>query len=510
MIRDTFRKLAALSLCALFFAACDERDEHFTGAGDKETQNVTVGEFLSASSDYRYFADLLDKHGYLDSISGARPVTLLVPPKAEIEALAGSVMEDSMKNVLAYHIGNTLLYRSQMGTGKDQYLKTFYNGKNIWTGKVSGETLSFDRDKMSMGKPVFCTNGVVHIIDGAMTPQTSLFENIQRKGDDFSKYKAEVLKDTLLFDKDNSFPIGVDKWGRTVYDSAFVLGYAFLDEKGDLSDENERYSNIVLSDAAIQATYDGLVQRYYGSSENLPEYFEEDEEFVENIYNQILYSTVLDIETENRKLGDTLEVTNGFFRRGELVRAKLLVTQEWLDHSPTKMSNGLAYELPKVDLLMSHVMGRPVSYDASQFSYFTAGLLGDVTPELGEGGFPTEDPAREPVSNDALGITALHFSSKKPFWVEYRLPASMGGHFDLTISGLKNSTSKAAVYVNGELIDARFSPSGNWNTDNLKGVRTSGFGEKVVRFEVTEFNEEDDEKVYELGLNAIGFFPVAE
>ncbi|BDD09962.1 hypothetical protein FUAX_23940 [Fulvitalea axinellae] len=497
-MKTDFQRILGLVLAvALMAYSCDDKDEYIDGGKSDQVKAMTVGEYLASVPEYAYFSDLLKKHSYTDSVSGSRPVTVFLPSKEAIQSLA--VSEDSMKSILSYHIGNTLLYPHLLSDDKDQYLKTLYSGKNVWVSKQAGGGLSLDRSVASSGKPVLCSNGIVHTIDGMLEPQKNLFESIQSKSDLFSEYKKVVLKDTLLFDLENSFPVGVDQFGRQVYDSAFVLGYIFLGQLGNISDEDQRYSSVLLSDAALQATYDRMVERYYSSEENLPDYFSE-EDFQEELRTQILLASVIKEPTEEKTLGDTLETTNG---------KKILVTQEWLDYTPERRSNGLLYEVPKVDLLMSNWMGRPIEFDAGLGVNLTKGLIG--VPNSGE------EVTSDPVSNEAINELALHFSSSQPFWVEYSVPELMGGLYELRLSGLKVKSTQAKVFVDGNEIDPRYTPSGNWNFDRFEGLGFGAFGEKVVRFEVTEStmkdnpdNPEELVEVYEFAVNKLTFVPVAE
>ncbi|BDD09640.1 hypothetical protein FUAX_20720 [Fulvitalea axinellae] len=490
----------ACALAVLGLASCDDPAEHYDG-GRGGVESQTVGGYLDSKPEYRFFADLLRKHGYMDSVSNGRPVTVFLPKESALNAY--NISEDSMKSVLAYHIGNTQLYTSGMDEQPDQYVKTLYNGKNIWATKVAGSGLSLDRMVESAGEPVFCENGVVYFLEGALAPKKNLFESIREMDDEYAKYKSVALKDTLILDRDKSFPIGVDKYGQTIYDSVFYLGYKFLNAYGNLNGEDLRYSNLVYSDQAVESAYDRMVERYYTSAENLPDYFEDEEGFVDKVKNKIIESSIFAEKTEGRKAGDTIMATNGI---------RLIMTAEWFAKDPERYSNGLSYSINRPELLMSHVMGRTVTHELGFQTGLTAGLIGQTAPP--SNGFE-EDPSRTPVSNEATGDIALHFRSENPFWVEYKLDASMAGHHRVVISGVKGKSGQSAVFVDGELIDPRYTPSGSWNNDFVKILRFSEFGERTIRFEVTdpkEILDDDNEpmEVYELCLNKLFFVPVKE
>ncbi|BDD10574.1 hypothetical protein FUAX_30060 [Fulvitalea axinellae] len=461
----------------LGLAACSDFEDHYTKEGD--SVDKTVGEYLASNAEYAQFAELVKTHGYMDSISGVRPVTLFLPPKGSLEGL--SVPADSMAKIVSYHIGNSLLYDYMLEGDEDLWVKSLYDGKNIWASKKGG-SLGFDRTVRLGAKPVHCSNGVVYTLDAPLLPQRNIFQNVWAQTEGYEAYKEMVLDDSLLFDIKNSFPLGVDELGRTVYDSAFMLDYIFLRNVGDINDEDRKYGSLLYSDKMLEATFDRMVKRYYGEASNLPEFLK-DEENVEKVLTQILRSSLIAEDTETLVLGDTLTTTTG---------RKILITQEWLDRPGKKLSNGFVHELTDVDFLSSPLMGRSIIEDGSldEHLYFDSG---DEEVEFG----------RDKFGGDFFGT----FVSEKPFWFEYRIPELMAGFYSLSVKGWGPESTQAIVYVDGKEVTTHYNPAEDGTLVFFPDIKFGTFGEKTVRFEV---NVPDDEGKYKMAIGNMVFMPVQE
>ncbi|BDD12652.1 hypothetical protein FUAX_50840 (plasmid) [Fulvitalea axinellae] len=479
-----FFKKNLLFVALAGMVACSEKDDHFDGASGGQVMDMTVAEYVTSTSGHGAFGDMLKEHGYLDSLAGNRSVTLFLPPDSELSGLG--VSGDKAKELVSYHIGNTLFYRAAMEGDKEYYVKTLFNGKNIWARK-EGAGMELDRKVSASGDPVICSNGIVYVLDGVLVPDKNIFEGVENLPDsEYGTLKKYMTTDSLIFDRKNSFPLGVDEFGRTVYDSIFVTDYIYRFQVGDILDENRDFTALTLSDAALEATYDRMVKRYYGSADNLPAYFDDPEQ-KEKIVKQILGTTLVEGKVHSKNLGDTLEATNG---------RKIILTKEWKDISPDKRSNGYAYDLSSVDYLMSDVMGRTQEIDGSIFGVSSYDFDMENSGEL----------EVNRIYNNASQV-AVTFKSLKPFWVEFKAKDVMAGHFRLVISGLRSETTAAKTTLDGKLLDLSYTPTGNWSEDNYENIRFDSFGDRTFRFEVNEKNEDDE---YKLAINGFFFIPVRE
>ncbi|BDD11940.1 hypothetical protein FUAX_43720 (plasmid) [Fulvitalea axinellae] len=480
-MRNSFiRNTILFAALALAFWACDERDDYIDDNGDGLVRKMTVGEFLASDAETAGIADLLKRHGYMDSVSGKRPVTFFVPPKGALEGL--SISEDSMKSVLSYHIGNTLLYDFQIEDGKDLYVKSLYKGKNIWAEK-SGGAIRIDLSTNTQGDPILCSNGVVYKIDHVLEPPKSIFQAVSELPGDFEEFREYLLKDTLVFDKENSFPVGTNKYGETVYDSAWVTDFLYRTEVGDIKDEDRKFSCVAYDEDAFLATLDKLVERYYGDASNAPDGMLKDKEWNKRFREALLEATLVEAPEADLAVGDTLRTTNG---------RKIVVTQNWLDNNPKKRSNGFLYEMDHVDVLMSDKMGKIIVADGSIRSNFRVYDNGaEVDFEL-------------VVSGNGVNYGVL--TSDKPFSCDYGIGGLMAGKYALRIQGFTDDPSVSKLTLDGKILTSSFKPTsefGNW----FKGRSFDQFGGRILKFEVTDANTAGK---YKLGIGNLFMVPIRE
>ncbi|BDD09423.1 hypothetical protein FUAX_18550 [Fulvitalea axinellae] len=483
-MRNFFRIILISAWVPLFFS-CDEKDDHFLDPGSGLVQNVSVGKYLSENSEYAYFSKLLESSGYMDSVSGTRPVTVFLPPEGALESL--NIPQDSLEKLVTYHIGNTLLYDYHFDKKEDsgeylrRFIKTLYAKKNVWADK-DGTDITLDLEMHIQGDPVICTNGLVYKLDKALLPKKNIFEGLQGLPDSYMAFNNFVLKDSLLFDKVNSPVLGVDEFGDNVYDSLFILDYVYLQRYGRIDNEDHDFTSLLMSDKALENTIGQMVKRYYGSEENLPDYFE-DEEFIETLRERVLASTILREKVTDLQVGDTVRTTSV---------GKIIITPEWLSHQPKRFSNGYLYEISEVQMLMGEAMGRRNPFDAS------------------ESEFLKYDFDREDIELDVAvkgGEVAMTFVAEAPFWVEYTLEKVMAGEHKLYIEGLRSGTTEAKVILDGKVLDNAYRPSGEWKRDLYRDLYFPEFGDKVIRFEVNVANKDGE---YKLALNEFVFYPVYE
>ncbi|BDD11514.1 hypothetical protein FUAX_39460 (plasmid) [Fulvitalea axinellae] len=478
--------------------ACDDRDDHFLDQGSSEVKDMTVGEYIASKGDYAFFADFLKRTGYMDSVSGSRPVTVMLPPKEAITAWDESEMP--VDSLLKYHIGGTLLYDFYFNvddeTGKfiRRNLKSLYKNKEIWVDKDHGGLL-FDLEARSKTEPLICQNGIIYFLDKNLEPLENIFEGFEKPVEGYDMFREFVLKDSLLFKRELSDMIGVNEFGMPVYDSVFVDDYVYLVKYGRIDDEARRFEALRLSDEAYKKAYDNLVKRYYTSEENLPDYFTDDVEYRKWLHDKIMASTLFYKSFEELEQGDTVSTSGG----------DIILTEEWFAEEPTRFSNGYVHDIANLELLMGPVMVRPLAFDASDDSklmyYGFDNPMSDapVIPSSGEtpdDGSQFEEVERSVSVKDQQ--VAFNFSADKKFYVQYRLEDVPAGMFDVSISGLKDNSTGAKVYLDGEVLDTDYLPGYNWSYDVYREIMFSEFGDRTILFEV---DTPDDDGKYKISLN---------
>jgi hypothetical protein len=97
-------------------------------------------------------------------------------------------------------------------------------------------------------------DGYIYVLNQMIQTPKSLYDIINELGDEYSLFKGLVMdQNVLIFDKENSKPIGVDNTGNTVYDSTFNISNPFFSAKGfDLTSESLTATVLIPSNQVIQ------------------------------------------------------------------------------------------------------------------------------------------------------------------------------------------------------------------------------------------------------------------
>ena len=235
-----------LMICFLIglLVACQDKWENYYKEDQTEGEEIValeanLLEYLKEQPEYSEFVKLLEETGIADELTRNQILTVWAPvdetfPSAEVAAMS---MEDKI-SLCQNHINYIALYNTKLENGK--LIKTLA-GKNLLIKEVAEDLFSIDGIELE-GNEQACSNGVVHKVKEWLIPRLSVYDYLLRAGDDYSVFRDSVLfySDTV-FKPSQSFVMGTDSMGNTVYDSVFVIENSFLDQ-GDIRDEDEDYT----------------------------------------------------------------------------------------------------------------------------------------------------------------------------------------------------------------------------------------------------------------------------
>ncbi|BDD12389.1 hypothetical protein FUAX_48210 (plasmid) [Fulvitalea axinellae] len=486
-------------LCFAFLlglAGCDAYEDHYESPS-ATVENTTVYGHLQANPKYGEFVGLVDKAGYKDVLSGADPVTVFVPSQATVGELS-KLTVDSLRKVMKYHIGNTLLFEYLLEDEKQLLYKTL-SGKNIRVLK-SGAKVLLEGDNSIGGKGSVCENGVVYDIDGVLPYRTNLFEQARVPVEGYDIFQSFIGEDDVLFDEENSVKVGVNEFGQNVYDSVWIDDFIYLKTVGEIAREDSIYTCLMLSDEAIDESYNQVVKRYYGEPENLPEGFETkklfDDKFElvpedkatktrkDRVLNAIMTSTLIRGELTPEELSDTLVAVNG---------RKIVRPAEGTGNF-TKQSNGYLYRWPASVTLMSDLVANGKVIDAS-------------VEDLHDQSVPVDDPAFLDFKEffNFQTLPAVAFKLDKPFWVTIQLDKLIAGKYRIGVRAISTRSTESRVTIGDKVLAREFKPVRE--VESLGFVEFDSFGDRKIKFEVTKPNSLGE---YELGLVEIILLPVKE
>lgn len=326
-----------LMICFLtgLLIACQDKwedyyKEHQTGGEEIVALEANLLEYLKEQPEYSEFVKLLEETGIADELTRNQILTVWAPvnetfPSAEVTAMS---MEDKI-SLCQNHINYIALYNTKLEN--DKLIKTLA-GKNLLIKEVSEDLFSIDGVELE-GNEQACSNGVVHKVKEWLIPRLSIYDYLLRAGDDYSVFRDSVLfySDTV-FKPSQSFVMGIDSMGNTIYDSVFVIENSFLD-KGDIRDEDEDYTLFMPSNRVLETMYQEMGDYFAGQGEMFST--ADSSKFM----NWIMKSVIFEGRVNNYT--GTLKSVYGNEWRTEY---------QLIDPTPQECSNGLVYRIEKIHI----------------------------------------------------------------------------------------------------------------------------------------------------------------
>lgn len=240
-----------ISVFLFAFAGCNDRWDKFYGEEEDDRSagaTSSMYEVLTAHPDrYSKFMELLKKTGRENLLTGNRTLTLWVPHNDYMTDEIMNLDSAGMQRFVLNHFNNLAMYRTKLSTKNE--LRTLA-GKYL---EISRSLNGYSIEQMPViAYDMACKNGVIHEIEGILVPIKNLVEYINESGPDFS-----VLRDSLwayndtIFERELSYPIGVDSVGQTIYDSVFTIKNTLL-KSVDPGNEKSSYTLFLPSNEVIE------------------------------------------------------------------------------------------------------------------------------------------------------------------------------------------------------------------------------------------------------------------
>jgi uncharacterized surface protein with fasciclin (FAS1) repeats len=229
-----------LTIGFLVFAGCKNKiDDHY----DVQS-NLDILQQIKSTPELSMFYSLLVKTGYDQLLIASQSFTVWAPNNVAMANLSAEVVSDTavMKSIIANHI----CYLSYLFNLDTTTRVKMLSGKYITIYKqgltVEGANLISPYDRL-------CRNGVLHVIDNVIVPKSNIYTVINN----YPSYLQVALIDSCnktIFDVNNSIRTGVNKVGKSVYDSVWITVNHYFTQVADLSDESAVQTYILLSNKA--------------------------------------------------------------------------------------------------------------------------------------------------------------------------------------------------------------------------------------------------------------------
>jgi hypothetical protein len=240
----------------LFIAGCNDKwEDHY------KIQDPVLGENLlvqiKKNPDLSKFAEYLTKTGYDKVVASSKMFTVWAPTNVALANLDQATVDDTakLKQVIANHISNqSYLTRS---ANPVLTIRTL-NGKNILFTKTTFEEANITKADQYTG------NGVLHIVDMVIVPKLNAWEYLNNSVASLQKTFLQS-QNYVYRDLSRAEIIGIDpKTGNPIYKEGtgyFSRNY-FLQGISDISNEDGKYTFVILTDDAFTAEKAKLLQYY--------------------------------------------------------------------------------------------------------------------------------------------------------------------------------------------------------------------------------------------------------
>ncbi len=462
MLRNIFFFFFFASL--LLISNCSDPLDARFDQGEIPTE--TVWQLLTENAEYSGFVDLLQETGMDSVLNRNTAFTVFAIPNALFPDISGLSLQQK-RQYASNHISNFVVFTADMHDGSS--LKML-SGKKVFFSRA-GSGFSVNDDALLVSTDHLATNGVLHQIDNLLEIRPNLLEFLQ--GNPEYSYVAEILADgtTLLFDEENSSPIGINEEGQTVYDSVWKQSNDFFDQIADISSEDETFTLFLVSNSFLDTFSSGSFKFGYLS----------------NLGNFIINGLV-----EESEMPGSFTAVNGFSLNVNSGNYSLL----------QKLSNGYAYKLNgfediKIPKEFEWELTAVSDFDSIRFTTATeyAAVYDQMTEIIVtdlDGSFTNfkYDILPGPLNNDYLKIITSGGTTVK---ISFKLPDILPGKYLISLGAQIRVVDAIdfTVWINDEEIETTASLNGgiyNWDTREIGTAYITRETGNWVTFSVQGFN----------------------
>lgn len=396
---------------------------------------VSVYELLKNEPNFSSFLNLLIETGYDSVLFRNASFTVFAVSNTNFTDLSAKT-PDEKAEIAAFHLSNQIIY--QNGMTAHATLKTL-NGKQ-YLFSVSDSKIIVNNTSEVLVTNLLATNGVVHEINSLQLTRPNVLQFIL--GQTEYSYIADFFTQgtTLVFDIDNSTPIGINEDGQTIYDSVWKSTNEFLSNVADLGSEDELFTMFLLNNTILDTASDGNYKFGYLS----------------NIGNFIVDGIL-----EPGDMPGNFSAVNGFNLVINANNYNLLqkLSNGWIyslnSFEGIRIPQRLTWEITDISDFDSVRHVKATEY-VQIYNQLTDLKFTDLTGSLVNVKY---DMLSGPLNNDYLKLVTVEGSKVK---VSINLPNILPGKYAITLNAQKRAADGVDfdVYVNNEKISSAVSLNG--------------------------------------------------
>lgn len=383
----------------LFISGCKDKWEDHNRIQDPFLSENLLLE-LQKYPDLTTFAGYLKVTGYDEVLASSKAFTVWAPTNLALQNLDQSIVTDpeKLKQFVANHISNqSYLTRNANPVITIRTL----NGKNILFTKTTFEEANITAADRFVG------NGVLHVIDLAIVPKLNAWEYLNNSA--ASLQKSFLLSQNYIYrDLSQAEVTGIDpKTGNPIYKegTGYFPGNYFLNGTSDISNEDGKYTFILLTDAAFAAEKAKILKYFFIiNPAKTPERNAAIADSLTNWY--IVKDLVLKGDFTIGNLPDTLTSYDSL--KIHLDPGAIVETH--------KVSNGVVYVMNRIDYKMSGKI-KPVIIEGENYVPYTG-----VTPAVSytnTSGSRNTNTRKNPITNVVFREIYFRDHGTASFWIHY-------------------------------------------------------------------------------------------
>lgn len=171
-----------------FFTACSSDDDNDNGNGNGNGNGAeTIADVAAGNEDFSILVDALTRTNLVDAVSDANAsLTVFAPTNdafsnllsdlglSDLDALEAAIGTEGLANVLLYHVLGTKVMAADVSTGYVNALATNDNDNNLSMYISTSGGVSINGSSNVVTTDIEASNGVIHVIDAVILPQTIL------------------------------------------------------------------------------------------------------------------------------------------------------------------------------------------------------------------------------------------------------------------------------------------------------------------------------------------------
>lgn len=491
--------LVVVFLCGMLFACQDKWEDYYKqGEGGTEGGSVSASnllEYLKSQAKYSQFVKLLEETGVAEELTRNQILTVWAPtdetmPEAKINAMS---MEDKA-TLCKNHINYIALYNTKLEN--DKIIKSLA-GKNLVLQEPVTDKFVIDGVEVEEAEQG-CSNGVIHEVKGWILPRLNLYEHMLRAGADYSIYRDSILAHSdTIFKPSQSFVVGTDSLGNTIYDSVFVIENTLF-KTADIRNEDKEYSLFLPSDRVIKAMYTEMYNYFTSIGKVMTA--KDSTSFINWIVRASIYEGLVEHS-------GTLKSVFGTEWRSEF---------QQVSPAPGICSNGLVYEVEKI-----HIPKYIYLQSIKAYPYYLSALPDEDLPNHVQASTGKVEKERF-TTMEGHQVMYVGTSYKTDFWVEFDafIKDEAGnviqafwtpGIYTIKVSHRTYKGGKVEMYVNDEyvteynasngiyswkagLVKDRFEVGDDWGNKpiRMRWVNVGGSDRVCIEYVLIEPSQEDN------------------